>query len=204
MSSSDPTPPDRGGRRPKLTVGGGPLNMAQLLRRRREGKIPASPGGGVLGGSTSARTTSAGLRGEGSGGGGEASGFGFRRNVGQHPSVIARLRHTATLRGHSGEGICCNGRADAKSGVSIRLSLSRTYTAAIRTTCSSCAAATTTSTTTGRDDYDCSNCFGSNNRDCDHDHDRNHEHDNIARTTLQLYSRQKHSLQQQLQEQEKP
>ncbi|CAN0371317.1 unnamed protein product, partial [Ectocarpus sp. 12 AP-2014] len=38
-------------------------NVAQLLRRRREGKIPASTGGGVLGGSTSARATSAALRG---------------------------------------------------------------------------------------------------------------------------------------------
>ncbi|CBJ48541.1 conserved unknown protein [Ectocarpus siliculosus] len=84
-------------------------NVAQLLRRRREGKIPASTGGGVLGGSTSARATSAALRGirgvggrVGAGGVSMPRAFGFRRNLGQHPSMIQRLRHTATLRGHSG------------------------------------------------------------------------------------------------------
>ncbi|CAM9405063.1 unnamed protein product [Ectocarpus sp. 4 AP-2014] len=84
-------------------------NVAQLLRRRREGKIPASTGGGVLGGSTSARATSAALRGirgvggrVGAGGVSMPRDFGFRRNLGQHPSMIQRLRHTATLRGHSG------------------------------------------------------------------------------------------------------
>lgn len=99
--SSNTHHPRAGGGNPEKPATGGAQNMAHLLRRRQEGKIPASAGGFVLGGHTSSRAASADLRSSRRGGG--APGFGFRRNVGQHPSLIERLRHTATLRGHSGE-----------------------------------------------------------------------------------------------------
>ena len=99
--SSNTHHPRAGGGNPEKPATGGAQNMAHLLRRRQEGKIPASAGGFVLGGHTGSRAASADLRSSRRGGG--APGFGFRRNVGQHPSLIERLRHTATLRGHSGE-----------------------------------------------------------------------------------------------------
>lgn len=91
--------------RPGAEGGGGASpNIATLLRRRREGRIPASIGGGVSGGHASARSVSAAMRGRAAyagGGGGKPSPFGFRTSVGEHPSMIHRLRHSATLRGHT-------------------------------------------------------------------------------------------------------
>ena len=99
----------------------GSQNIAQLLRCRREGRIPSSAGAGVLGGQTSARSASAKMRGNGmsnasfdmgnsssSGGSAVHSGvgrspFGFRRSMMEHPSMVSRLGHAATLRGHTRE-----------------------------------------------------------------------------------------------------
>lgn len=84
----------------------GPRNVAHLLELRRGGRVPASAGGRVSGGLAYSRLASA----EARAGGGS---FGFRRNVGGHPSLIGRLRHTATLRGHTREFGSWAGRAIA-------------------------------------------------------------------------------------------
>lgn len=97
----------------------GSLNIAQLLRCRREGRIPSSAGAGVLGGHTSARSASAEMRGSGMRSanvdmssssvssafhtGVGRSPFGFRRSMMEHPFMINRLGHAVTMRGHTRE-----------------------------------------------------------------------------------------------------
>lgn len=79
---------------------GGPRNIVHLINLRKEGRIPASKGGPVSGGSANSRRESAEARSSGGGGGGN---YGFRRSVGGHPSLVGKLRHTSTLRGHGRE-----------------------------------------------------------------------------------------------------
>lgn len=136
MSSSRHRPSPTGRRHAEMSTAGGAQNMAHLLRLRQEGKIPASAGGGVLGGQTSSRAASAGLRsGDGGGRRGGAPGFGFRRNMGQHPSLVERLRHTATLRGHSGEDRRLAGSPSFALSLSLPLSLAPSLSTCTRGPC---------------------------------------------------------------------
>lgn len=108
----------------------GSQNIAQLLRCRREGRVPSSAGAGVLGGQTSARSSSAEMRGSGMSNtkvamrrcgtvnaGVGRSPFGFRRSMMDHPSMINRLGHAATMRGHTRE---LDARLDRSDGTRSR------------------------------------------------------------------------------------